>query len=120
MTADICVAANKYSYATGVRPDNVIPWTHIVASDVFVILKGEDTHIRDGQLYLRVVQGNSVLVRADLMFHHCISSLTFFFRRLYTSANSWTHHCKCGEIRKIPVACRWNSSPFSAFVKTFF
>lgn len=65
MAADMCVAVTKYSHATGVKADNTIPWTHIVTSNVFLVLKGEDTHIRNGQLLLQVVQGNSALVRIN-------------------------------------------------------
>lgn len=65
MAVDICVAVAKYSHATGVTSDNTIPWTHIVASNVFLVLKGEDTHIPNGQLLLQVVQGNSALVSVD-------------------------------------------------------
>ena len=63
MAADMCVAVGKYSHAIGVKPDNTIPWTHIAASDVFLVLKGENTHIQNGRLMLQVVQGNSALVR---------------------------------------------------------
>lgn len=62
MAADMCVAVVKYSYASGVRADNTIPWTHIIASDVYLLLKGEDTHIQNGKLSMHVVQRNSVLV----------------------------------------------------------
>jgi hypothetical protein len=65
MAADICVAVVKYSHATGVKPDNTIPWTHIVASNVFLVLKGEHTHIQNGQLILQVVQANTALVSAE-------------------------------------------------------
>jgi len=65
MAADMCVAVAKYSHATGVKTDNTIPWTHVVASNVFLVLKGEDTHIQNGQLVLQVVQGNAVLVRIN-------------------------------------------------------
>jgi len=63
MAADMCVAVGKYSHAIGVKPDNTIPWTHVAATDLFLVLKGEDTHIQNGQLILQVVQGNSALVR---------------------------------------------------------
>ena len=63
MAADMCVAVGKYSHAIGVKPDNTIPWTHIAASDVFLVLKGENTHIQNGRLMLQVVKGNSALVR---------------------------------------------------------
>jgi hypothetical protein len=65
MAADICVAVGKYSHAIGVRPDNTIPWTHVAATDLFLVLKGEDTHIQNGRLILQVVQGNSALVRIE-------------------------------------------------------
>jgi hypothetical protein len=63
MAANMCVAVGRYSHAIGVKSDNTIPWIHIAASDVFLVLKGEDTHIQNGQLILQVVQGNSALVR---------------------------------------------------------
>ena len=65
MAADMCVAVVKYSHATGVKSDNTIPWTHIVATNLFLVLKGEETHIQNGQLVLQVIQGNSALVRAS-------------------------------------------------------
>jgi len=65
MAADMCVAVGKYSHAIGVKPDNSIPWTHVSASDVFLVLKGKDTHIQNGQLILQVVQGNTALVRIE-------------------------------------------------------
>lgn len=65
MAADMCVAVTKYSHATGVKSDNTIPWTHIVTSNVFLVLKGGNTHIRNGQLLLQVVQGNSALVSVN-------------------------------------------------------
>ena len=63
MAADMCVAVGKYSHAVGVKSDNTIPWTHVAGTDLFLVLKGQDTHIQDGQLILQVVQGNSALVR---------------------------------------------------------
>lgn len=63
MAADMCVAVGKYSHAIGVKLDNTIPWTHVAATDLFLVLKGEDTHIQNGQLILQVVQGNSAIVR---------------------------------------------------------
>lgn len=62
MAADMCVAVVKYSHATGVKPDNTLPWTHIVATNLFLVLKGEETHIQNGQLVLQVIQGSSALV----------------------------------------------------------
>lgn len=61
----MCVAVVKYSHATGVKSDNTITWTHIVATNLFLVLKGEETHIQNGQLVLQVIQGNSALVRAS-------------------------------------------------------
>ncbi|KAM0723437.1 hypothetical protein Q7P37_000423 [Cladosporium fusiforme] len=61
MAADICVNVAKYSHATGVLSDNTIPWTHIVASNVCLLLKGEDTDIQNGHLYLQAIQGNTAL-----------------------------------------------------------
>ena len=60
--ADLCLSVLKLSYATGVREDNTIPWTHLTASDIFVVVKGKDVEIADQQLGLRIVQGTTVLV----------------------------------------------------------
>ncbi|KAK3714077.1 hypothetical protein LTR37_008106 [Vermiconidia calcicola] len=60
--ADLCLSVLKLSYATGVREDNTIPWTHLTASDIFVLVKGKDVGIADQQLDLRIVQGTTVLV----------------------------------------------------------
>jgi hypothetical protein len=61
MVTDLCLSILKYSYATGQRSDNSIPWTHIVASDLFLIVKAGKEN--DADLTMRVVQGSSVLVR---------------------------------------------------------
>jgi hypothetical protein len=74
MAVDICVAVAKYSHATGVKPDNTIPWTHIVASNVAIVLKGEDTHIPNGQMLLQVVQGTSALVSNHAYRQHRLPS----------------------------------------------
>ncbi|GAB7329269.1 hypothetical protein MBLNU13_g01076t1 [Cladosporium sp. NU13] len=66
MATDMCVAVGKYSHAIGVKPDNTIPWTHVAATDLFLVLKGEDTHIQNGQLILQVIQGNSALETVDV------------------------------------------------------
>jgi hypothetical protein len=59
----MCVKIAKYSHALGVNSDNnTIPWTHHTASDIFTVLKGDDTHIQNGRLYMQVVQGNAALV----------------------------------------------------------
>ena len=65
MATDICLPFLKFSHATGVRNDNSIPWIHLSASDIFVVVKGVNTHIRDGQLMIRIIQGNTVLVGGD-------------------------------------------------------
>ena len=62
MATDICFPVLKFSYATGVRSDNSIPWTHLTASNIFVIVKGTETNVEDGKLSMRIVQANSVLV----------------------------------------------------------
>jgi hypothetical protein len=67
MPADMCVAVAKYSHAIGVNPDNTIPWIHVAASNVYLVLKGENTHRQNGQLTLQVVQGNSALVRKQMI-----------------------------------------------------
>lgn len=62
MAADICVAVTKYSHATGVKPDNTIPWTHIVASNIYLVLNGKNSGFQVGDLCLLVVQANTTLV----------------------------------------------------------
>ena len=62
MATDFCFPLLKYSHAVGMSPDNTIPWIHLQASDLFVIVTGKNTHLVDGLLTLRVVQGNRVLV----------------------------------------------------------
>lgn len=63
MGSDVCVDVVKYSHATGIAADNSIPWTHLQASNLFLVLNGKDTDIEDGHLTLRVVHGSAVLVR---------------------------------------------------------
>ncbi|KAK0337927.1 hypothetical protein LTR02_001679 [Friedmanniomyces endolithicus] len=66
MAADLCFPLLKYSHAVGMSPDNTIPWNHLQASDLFVIVTGKNTHLVDGLLTLRVVQGNRVLESIDV------------------------------------------------------
>ncbi|KAK1063331.1 hypothetical protein LTR33_012311 [Friedmanniomyces endolithicus] len=66
MATDFCFPLLKYSHAVGMSPDNTIPWIHLQASDLFVIVTGKNTHIVDGLLTLRVVQGNRVLESIDV------------------------------------------------------
>ena len=62
MATDICLPILKFSYATGVRGDNTIPWTHLSATDVFVLVNGTNSNDPNSQLTMRVVQGNNALV----------------------------------------------------------
>lgn len=62
MATDICFPITKYSHATGVRNDNTIPWTHITAPDIFVLVKGVSTSGTSGRLMMYIVQGNGALV----------------------------------------------------------
>jgi len=62
MATDLCFPLLKYSHAVGMSPDNTIPWNHLQASDLFVLVTGKNTHLVDGLLTLRVVHGNRVLV----------------------------------------------------------
>jgi hypothetical protein len=63
MAADMCVTVAKYSHAIGVNnSDHTIPWIHHTASNIFLVLKGEDTYIQNGRLIMKVVQGNTALV----------------------------------------------------------
>ena len=60
MATDLCISVLKFSYATGQRSDNTIPWAKVAASDLFAIVKSAKDN--DRELTMRVVQGNSVLV----------------------------------------------------------
>jgi hypothetical protein len=62
MAADICVDVAKYSHAIGENKDRTIPWTHLTSSDLSLVLKGEDTDIRNGRLCMQIVQGNAAHV----------------------------------------------------------
>jgi hypothetical protein len=62
MAADICVDVAKYSHAVGENPDRTIPWTHLTSSNISLVLKGEDTDIRNGRLYMHIVQGTEAQV----------------------------------------------------------
>ncbi|KAK5127694.1 hypothetical protein LTR08_004339 [Meristemomyces frigidus] len=72
MATDLCHPILKYSHATGVRSDSSIPWSHLQAEDLFIILKGIDTHYPDGRLHLdgklsmRIVDGTNALETVDL------------------------------------------------------
>ena len=62
MPTNICLQISKYSYATGQR-DGSVPWTQITdLTNLFIVLKGIDTQVVDGQLSLEIIQGNKVLV----------------------------------------------------------
>jgi hypothetical protein len=61
MATDLCISVLKFSYATGQRSDNTIPWAKVAAPDLFMIVKSAKNN--DRVLTLRVVQGNSVLVK---------------------------------------------------------
>lgn len=63
MATDICLAVDKYSHAIGTRlSDGTVPWTHILASDLFVVVKGINTDFVDGMLTMQIIQGTKVLV----------------------------------------------------------
>ncbi|KAK1053682.1 hypothetical protein LTR74_016188 [Friedmanniomyces endolithicus] len=66
MATDLCFPLLKYSHAVGMSPDNTIPWNHLQASDLFVVVTGKNTHLVDGLLTLRVVHGNRVLESIDV------------------------------------------------------
>jgi hypothetical protein len=62
MVVNVRVIVAKYSHALGENPDRTVSWTHLTSSSVFLVLKGEDTHIQNGQLCMQIVQGNAALV----------------------------------------------------------
>jgi len=67
MATDICLNVLKYSYSIGGQTEQGDGWTHTVASDIFVVLKGQNTHLLDGYLNMRVVQGNKDLVSCNFL-----------------------------------------------------
>ena len=70
MATNLCLPLTKYSHATGVQSDNSVSWTHLIASDIVVIVKGTNTHVVDGELELRIIRGNSILVDAVVLANH--------------------------------------------------
>jgi len=64
MGSDVCVSVAKYSHATGITAENSIPWTHLAANDLFLLLNGKDHDAEDGELTLRVMHGTATLVGA--------------------------------------------------------
>lgn len=75
MSTDLCFPVIKFSAATGVRPDNTVPWKHLRAENLFVIVKGVDIRHPDGRLQpdgklnMRVVLASEVLVRIGIIQH---------------------------------------------------
>lgn len=71
MATDLCLSVIKYSHAVGVRSDVTIPWVHLQATNLFVIVKGTSVKSPDGQLNpdarldMRIVRGTEVLVRSS-------------------------------------------------------
>lgn len=65
MATDLCLPFLKFSCATGQRSDNTIPWTHIAASNLYVIVKAAKAN--DADLIMRVVQGSNVLVMRQML-----------------------------------------------------
>ncbi|KAK3645772.1 hypothetical protein LTR56_008959 [Elasticomyces elasticus] len=67
MATDLCLPLLKYSFAVGAREDKTIPWNHIQADDIYVVVSGnKDAHNPDEKLDLRVVQGVRVLDSIDI------------------------------------------------------
>lgn len=67
MATDLCTPVLKYSHAIGVNKDHTVPWTHLTASDMFMIIKGKSsTNMRDERLMLKIVHGNTVQASHDL------------------------------------------------------
>jgi hypothetical protein len=61
MGTNICLPFLKFSHAAGVRNDNSIPWVHVTADDLVVVVKGD---VNNTHLVMRVLQRNRVLVCA--------------------------------------------------------
>ena len=55
---DIRLPFVKYSYATGQHSDGTVTWTHLRDTNLYVIVEGTV----QGQLSMRIVQVNTVLV----------------------------------------------------------
>lgn len=62
MAADICVDVAKYSHALGENPDRTVPWVHQAASNMSLVLRGENTHNDNSRLCMQIVRGTEVLV----------------------------------------------------------
>lgn len=64
MATDLCLQIRKFSLAHGLHSDNSIPWIHATASDLYVVLKGENTiDVVDSELELRIIRANTVVVQ---------------------------------------------------------
>ena len=64
MAIDMCLPLAKYSYATGCdSKTNTIPWEHLSAVDIFVVIKGEGSNDATGPLSLKIIHTTKVLVR---------------------------------------------------------
>lgn len=71
MAANLCLQVLKFSYATGVSSDNTIPWKHILAPNMSIIVKGSDTGVAEEDLSMRIVQANEVLVSTTAIPRYC-------------------------------------------------
>lgn len=64
MAIDISLPLAKYSFAMGCdAKTNTIPWEHLTAVDLFVVIKGDSSYDASGSLSLKIIYGTKVLVR---------------------------------------------------------
>ncbi|EME50114.1 hypothetical protein DOTSEDRAFT_20500 [Dothistroma septosporum NZE10] len=67
MTIDICLPLVKYSYAIGCdKSTNSIPWDHLSAVDLFVVIKGQGTNNGTGPLVMNIIHATKVLEKVDI------------------------------------------------------
>ncbi|SMR52028.1 unnamed protein product [Zymoseptoria tritici ST99CH_3D1] len=66
MAIDMCFALAKFSHVT--RPEATAkgPWTHVIADNMFVILKGHSSVHGTAPLAMTIVQGTTCLDRVDI------------------------------------------------------
>lgn len=69
MATDLRLPINKFSHAIGVGAGNNLPWEHLQATNLVVVVRGRDTSVPDGELIMRVVHANDTKVSDMLEFN---------------------------------------------------
>lgn len=62
---DITVPVYKFSHALGVNADRSVPWTQLVAENIFLVITG---HRSKTLLHLRVVHGTTCIVSSAYLY----------------------------------------------------